>query len=218
MVSKHLVSFFKNPYRLINVLLFVGFVTALLAPLDEANAQSGNVYSSRSVQSASPALRAVVLQSREVGVEPQQQNRYAGGAAGATIGGAVMSTVFGRNSNTARVGMGIVGAIFGGLAGQAVADHIGGPVAIEYIVQVEPQGREQPRVMAITQPAPGPVIGQGARVFLVQTQGTWRVLPVYEALSSGEALPQSEQRLSQEVLKRSYRYKTSQLDAYVASR
>lgn len=174
MAFKNLVKMISNPHNLINVLLLVGFVTALTAPT-AAEAQSGNIYRGQSTQVASPTMRAVILQSREVAVEVTQTSRYGASAVGAVLGGAIGAKM-GENSNTARVAMGLIGSLLGGLGGQATAEKIGGSKAIEYIVQQMDGTRMSNRVMAITQPEPGPALNAGDRVFLIQTGGSWRVI------------------------------------------
>lgn len=195
----------KDPQNWINVLLCIGFVVALLAP-HETWAQSGNVYSPRSVQMASPVTRGIILQTREVSVSPDQTNRYGGMGVGASLGGAVGMRLAKGQSNSTRAALGLVGAILGGLGGQKVTDSIGGPKAIEYIVQTVPVGREQARVMAITQPEPGPTLSAGAPVYLVQTGATWRVLAQYVPPRPTVTSHPEQRRSDDLVLQRSYRY------------
>lgn len=202
----------KNPYNWVNFTCLIGFVVALLAPVDDVHAQSGNVYGLRSVQSASPVVRGYVLQTRQVEVEATGQTRVAAPGIGALVGGAAGAALAGK-STSSRVILGLVGTILGGVGGQKVADAIGGPSAIEYIVQLEParQGA-QGRLVAVTQPAPGPSVDVGAEVFLVNTHGTWRVLPVNQQPVVSRLMVGDDRQLAQEVLARSYRYRVAEPD------
>lgn len=202
----------KNPYNWVNFMCLIGFVVALLAPIDDAKAQSGNVYGLRSVQSASPVVRGYVLQARQVEVEATGSTRVAAPGIGALVGGAAGAALAGKRTSS-RVILGLVGTILGGVGGQKVADAIGGPSAVEYIVQLESERQGgQGRVVAVTQPVPGPNVEAGAEVFLVNTNGTWRVLPVNQQPLVSRLMVGDDRQLAEEVLARSYRYRVAQQD------
>lgn len=57
-----------------------------------------------------------------------------------------------------------------------MANRIGRTVAFEYLVQTVFSGYNRPQVIAINQPAPGLNVHAGEQVYLVQTNGTWRVM------------------------------------------
>jgi len=65
---------------------------------------------------------------------------------------------------------------FGGMGGQVMANRIGRTVAFEYLVQTVFSGYNRPQVIAINQPAPGLNVHACEQVYLVQTNGTWRVM------------------------------------------
>ena len=200
----HAVSDIRN---WINVLLAIGFAVALLSSTD-AMAQSGNVYRLPSVQTSSSVMRAVVIQTRDVETEVTPTSRYGGSAIGAVVGAAVGAKL-GENSNNAKVALGLMGTVLGGLAGQAATEKIGGAKAVEYIVQMMDGDRISNRVMAITQPSPAPIVAEGSQVYLIQTGGTWRVVPARQALTQVQPVQKStsDADLAAEILARSYRYK-----------
>ena len=192
--------------NVINVLLAIGFAAVFLtAP--EAMAQSGNVYRLPSVQTSSSVMRAVVIQARDVEAEVSSTSRYGGSAIGAVVG-AALGAKLGEHSNNAKMALGLVGTVLGGLAGQAATEKIGGAKAVEYIVQMMDGERISNRVMAITQPAPAPTVAEGSQVYLIQTGGTWRVVPARQAMAQAQPVPQStsDAELAAEILARSYRY------------
>lgn len=194
-----------NPQTWINLLLAIGFAAAFLtAP--EVMAQSGNVYRLPSVQSSSPVMRAVVIQARDVKAEVSTTGRYGGSAIGAVLGAGV-GVKLGENSNSAKTALGLVGTVLGGLAGSAAAEKIGGSSAVEYIVQMMDGDRLSNRLVAITQPAPAPAVAEGSQVYLVQTGGTWRVVPLRQTVVQPTPVPNtSDAELANEILARSYRY------------
>lgn len=191
--------------NVINVLLAIGFAAVFLtAP--EAMAQSGNVYRLPSVQTSSSVMRAVVIQARDVEAEVSSTSRYGGSAIGAVVGAALGSKL-GEHSNNAKMALGLVGTVLGGLAGQAATEKIGGAKAVEYIVQMMDGDRVSSRVMAITQPAPAPTVAEGSQVYLIQTGGAWRVVPVRQAMANAEPVQSiSDADLAAHILARSYRY------------
>jgi len=181
-------SLFKNPQNWIYMIAFgvaLGFASG-------AFAQSGNVYSDRGSQQASEVTRAVILQTRDVLVEPQNSTRYAGGAAGAALGGGV-GALLGRKDSKASTVLGLVGATLGGVVGNHVAQSWGATKSVEYIVKTEGDQRTPSRSLAITQPEPGPSLAAGDYVYLIQTGGTWRVvkaqLPPSVPAASSPATP-----------------------------
>lgn len=203
--NNNFVRAFKNPHNWINMLLAIGFAAALLSA-PEAKAQSGNVYRIPSVQTSSPVMRAIVIQARDVEVAVAANSRTGGGAVGAILGAAVGAKL-GEQSNNAKLALGLVGTVLGGLAGQSVTEKIGGPKAVEYILQMMDGDRVSNRVVAITQPAPAPAVEEGSSVYLIQTAGTWRVVPMRHLVA--QALPAqnaSDADLAAEILARSYRY------------
>lgn len=170
MAFNKLILLAKDPQNwiyLIMALAVAGLSTGVLA-------QSANVYSAQSAQNSSQVMRAMVVQSREVKVEVTNTTRVGGATIGATLGG-TLGAIVGK-SNTARTGLGIIGAVLGGLGGQAAAETLGGVKAVEYIVQVQADSRGVSQIMAITQPEPGPTLGAGDQVLLIQTSGKWRVI------------------------------------------
>lgn len=169
---RSVVEAFKDPEK---VILLIGIVFLCLFS-SGAFAQSGNVYGERSVQSSSPVTRATVLQVREVRQEVQQSTRYGGMAAGAALGGALGASLGNNASYGAQSALGLLGGILGGMSGQAVAERVGGTVALEYIVQTVATGYRPSEIVAITQPLPGPVVNAGDQVYLIQTNGMWRVI------------------------------------------
>lgn len=166
------VEAFKDPEK---VILMIGIVFLCLLS-SGAFAQSGNVYRESSVQSSSPVTRGTVLQVREVRQEIQQPTRYGGMAAGAALGGALGASLGNNASYGAQSALGLLGGILGGMGGQAVAERVGGTVALEYIVQTVATGYRPSEIVAITQPLPGPVVNAGDQVYLIQTNGMWRVI------------------------------------------
>lgn len=179
-------AFAKNPDHWIYAIA----VTVLMGFATGAFAQSGSVYSLRGAQTASPVARAVVLQSREVAVEAPNPVRYSGAATGAALGGA-LGAALGHSSARSQVALGLIGATLGGLSGQLVAENYGGTRAVEYIVQTEQDGQRPGRVIAITQPEPGPSLTAGDQVYLIQTSGTWRVVrAMVQAQQAAEQAPQ----------------------------
>lgn len=140
-----------------------------------AFAQSGNIYSERSVQSSSPVLRGIVQQIREVRKEASQTARYAGMSAVGALGGALASNL-GGNSGLMQAALGVMGAVGGGYAGQVAADAIAGGTAYEYVVETIPTATRPAELIAIVQPEPGPQLAEGDRVLLTQSGGSWRVI------------------------------------------
>lgn len=190
----------------VNVAMVFGLLVVLLVP-PEAYAQAGSVYRANSTQAASSqAITAVVLQKRDVHVETSTAAKYGGGAVGAIVGGA-LGAKLGENSQTAKVAVGLIGSILGGLAGNAVSENIGGPQAVEYIVEtMEQRGN---RILAITQPMPAPVIAEGSQVYLIQTGNTWRLVPAAPRLVvRAPAAPQISSDVDPSgALEQSYRYR-----------
>ncbi len=207
MVFKNIIRAVTDVRNLINLLLAVG-VAAVFLTAPEAMAQSGNVYRLPSVQTSSSVMRAVVIQARDVEAEVSSTSRYGGSAVGAVLGGA-LGAKLGEHSNSAKMALGLVGTMLGGLAGQAVTENIGGAKAVEYIVQMMDGDHITNRVMAITQPAPAPTVAEGSQVYLIQTGGTWRVVPVRQAMAQAQPVQTrtSDAELAAEILARSYRYK-----------
>lgn len=165
-------SFASNPnnwiYTII-VLFIVGFAGG-------AFGQSGNVYTERSVQQSAQVLRGRIVQAREVLVQHSDSTRYAGGTAGAALGGGAGAWL-GRSSRGAQAVLGIAGAALGGVAGSNAGQNLNASRAIEYIVEAEGD-RFHPglRMMSIVQPEPGPILGAGEAVYLIQNGATWRVI------------------------------------------
>ena len=204
--NKNIIRVAVNPHNWINLLLAIGLVVVIFAAPD-AKAQSGNVYREPSVQTSSPVLRAVVIQARDVEAEVSSTARYGGSAVGAVVG-AALGAKLGNHSNNAKMALGLVGTVLGGLAGQAATEKIGGAKAVEYIVQVMDDERISNRVIAITQPAPAPTMEEGSQVYLIQTGATWRVVPARQAIAQAQPGQQttSDAELAAEILVRSYRY------------
>lgn len=163
-------AWFINPHNLVYVL----FAVTVLLLSTGVLAQSGNVYGSRSAQSASPVLRAVILQTREVKVAAADTTRYAGTAAGGALGGG-LGFALGKKGKSSTA-LGVVGAVLGGLGGATAADHLGGSRAVEYVVQIPATPGRSEQLMAITQPEPGQLLLPGETVYLVNTMGAWRVI------------------------------------------
>lgn len=206
MVFNNIVRAVSDVRNLINLLLAIGFAAVFLtAP--EVMAQSGNVYRLPSVQSSSPVMRALVIQARDVEAEVSSASRYGGSAIGAVVG-AALGAKLGEHSNNAKMALGLVGTVLGGLAGQTATEKIGGAKAVEYIVQMMDGDHVTNRVMAITQPAPAPTVAEGSQVYLIQTGGTWRVVPARQALAQAQPVQTriSDAELAAEILARSYRY------------
>jgi outer membrane lipoprotein SlyB len=204
--NKNLIRAVVNPHNWINMLLAIGAMVAFFtAP--EAMAQSGNVYRLPSVQSSSPVMRAIVIQARDVEAEVSSTSRHGGSVAGAVIG-AALGAKLGEHSNGAKMALGLVGTVLGGLAGQAATEKIGGVKAVEYIVQMMDGDHITNRVMAITQPAPAPAVAEGSQVYLIQTGATWRVVPARQAIAQAHPVQPSasDAELAAEILARSYRY------------
>ena len=202
---KSLIRVVRNPHNWINLLLVIGLaVVFFVSP--EAKAQSGNVYRLPSVQTSSPVLRAVVIQARDVEAEVSSTARNGGSAVGAVVGAALGAKL--GDSNNTKMALGLVGTVLGGLAGQSATEKIGGAKAVEYIVQMMDGERISDRVMAITQPAPAPTVTEGSPVYLIQTGGTWRVVPARQKLAQSEPVTQDarDAALAAEILARSYRY------------
>lgn len=194
-----------NPQTWINLLLALGFAAAFLSA-PEVMAQSANVYRQSSVQTSSPVMRAVVIQARDVKAEVSNTGRYGGSAIGAVLG-AGLGAKLGENSNTAKTALGLVGTVLGGLAGSSAAEKIGGSSAVEYIVQMMDGDRLSNRLVSITQPSPAPAVSEGSQVYLVQTGGTWRVVPARQTMVQTAPAPSaSDDELKNEILARSYRY------------
>lgn len=156
----------------------LGLIFALMIGLysPQAKAQSGNVYRESGSQSVQNVTRGVVLQLREVKVQPRQQTGYVGATAGAAVGG-LLGVALGNNSGTAaRNVLGILGAAIGGLGGQVAAERIGSDTAIE--VLVETQGPyNQTRVIAVVQPLPAPDVQVGQSVLILNESGKNRIIP-----------------------------------------
>lgn len=171
MKTQKAASLLKDPQNWI-YMIAVGVVLGFASG---AFAQSGSVYSERGSQQASEVIRAVILQTREVLVEPQNTARYAGGVVGAAIGGG-LGAMLGRKDSRASTVLGLVGATLGGVAGDRAAQSWAATKSVEYIVQTHSDQRVPPRRLAITQPEPGPVLVAGDHVYLIQTGGTWRVV------------------------------------------
>ena len=169
---------FKDPYKVINMLA----VLTLVLFASGAFAQSGSVYGQTYVQSSSPVTRGTVIQVREVKQEASQNARYAGMTAGGALG--AVATTMGNNSSGVQTALGVLGAVLGGVGGQYVANAVAGSVAYEYIVQTEASAYRPAEVIAIVQPDPGPQINSGEQVFLIQTNGTWRVIRNASGLSA----------------------------------
>ena len=176
-MSSFLFKSVKNPdawIMVIGVVVLCLFATGVYA-------QSGSIYSERGVQTSSPVTRATVLQVRAVRQEASQTARYSGMAAGGAMGAALGSNWGSNSGSGAQTALGILGGILGGAGGQAVAERVGGTVALEIIVETEASGYRQSEVIAITQPSPGPDVYEGEKVYLIQTNGTWRVIKANSA-------------------------------------
>ncbi len=167
---KSALMWFTNPHNLVYVICVVVLVMFSAG----AFAQSGNVYGNRSAQTAAPVIRAVILQAREVKVAPSDVTRYAGSAAGGALGGGIGYALGKKGHSSAAIGL--VGAVLGGLGGAAAADQLGGSRAVEYMVQVPAVPGRPEQLMAITQPEPGQQLLAGDAVYLINTQGAWRVI------------------------------------------
>lgn len=214
--NNNIIRAVANPHNWIHLLLALGAAMVFFtAP--EAKAQSGNVYRLPSVQTSSPVMRALVVQARDVEAEVSSASRYGGSTAGAVIG-AALGAKLGENSNGAKMALGLVGTVLGGLAGQATTEKIGGGKAVEYIVQMMDGDHITNRVMAITQPAPAPAVAEGSQVYLIQTGATWRVVPARQAIAQAHPVqPRTgDAELEAEILARSYRYTEAGLATPVA--
>lgn len=191
MASFKLAALLRNPQAWIcGIGLF-----ALLGLATGALAQSGNVYGDRSAQAASPVLRAVVLQVRDVAVQTDNTTRYAGTAAGAALGGGIGAAI-GRKSSTAQAVFALVGSTLGGLAGNRVTESLAAVQAVEYIVSVASPGHA-PAEMAITQPSPSERLNAGEQALLINTQGTWRVVRAFAMPVASTGLLAPSQQLRQ---------------------
>lgn len=153
-------------------LLFAFVITAFVT---EAHAQSGNVYSNNGAQNAQNAIRGVVLQVREVKVQPKQAANTVGALSGAALGG-LFGAALGRNTDSSsRAVLGLIGAGLGGLGGQSVAENIGATTAIEILV--ETTRGNQTQVIAVVQPLPAPDVMPGQAVLILTQGGQNRVIP-----------------------------------------
>lgn len=191
----------KDGRKVAHALSWIILAGVLLAMASGALAQSGDVYGERGAQVASTVRTAIVLQSRPVRVQADDQTRYAGTAAGgALVGG--LGARLGRSSNTATVVLGLAGASLGSLAGAKLATTLGGSDATEFIVQEVTVDGRSGQITAITQPAPSEPINAGDMVYLVNTIGTWRVVRARQvhvpngAHREAEAGPRTDERRS----------------------
>ena len=175
MLFNKFVAFCKDGHRVAEAMTYLALLGFLLVAAVPAFAQSGSVYGDRSAQVLSNVTRAVVLQTRVVHVEPQNQDRYAGAAAGAALDDGI-GAYLGRKSNAAQAVLGVVGASLGGLAGSKAANSWGSDRAMEYVVQVINTDGSQGPIYAITQPDPGEILSAGDPVYLLSTAGTMRVV------------------------------------------
>jgi outer membrane lipoprotein SlyB len=178
-------AFASNPNNWIYTILLI-FIVGFAGG---AFGQSGNVYSDRSAQQSAQVLRGQILQAREVFVQPSDSARYPGGTAGAALGGGADAWI-GRNSRGAQAVLGIAGAALGGVAGSNAAQNLAANRAIEYIVEAEGD-RFHPgaRMMSIVQPEPGPFLGAGEMVYLIQNGATWRVVRIMDPGTSAAMAP-----------------------------
>jgi outer membrane lipoprotein SlyB len=175
--NRKAVAWFANPHNLVYVIFAITVVLLSTGVL----AQSGNIYSDRSAQAASPVVRAVILQTRDVEVAPSDATRYAGSAAGGALGGG-LGVALGRGGNNGTA-LGIVGAVLGGLGGAAATNRLGASRAIEYLVQIPADQWRPEQLMSITQPDPGQQMLPGDAVYLINTNGTWRVVKAMQPMA-----------------------------------
>lgn len=155
-------------------LLFVALMMVLFP--NEAKAQAGDVYRDSGAQTMQNVTRGVVLQLREVKVQPRAQSGYAGAAAGASVGGLLANRLGSNSDATTRGVLSILGAALGGIGGQVAAEHIGAETAVEILVEVQESNR-QPRLMAVVQPLPAPDVQVGQMVYVLNEGGKNRVIP-----------------------------------------
>lgn len=151
------------------ILIFVFF---FVIPMKEARAQAGNVYAKPQAQQAGDALEGVVLQVSIKEVEPSNQARFAGAAVGSALGVAIAT----RSNSQNRSAVNTVGAVLGGLLGERTTHAIVRTDAQEIIVLLAPVRGQQPRILAIVQPAPFDAVYPGEAIYVVNIRGAFRVL------------------------------------------
>lgn len=174
-MSLNLVSKLRNtPASSIAVataeILAVIVVAFLMMIPDAARAQAGNVYGNGQVQVYGQAEEAVVMQVRIKAAEPTWQTRTAGAGIGAAVGGAI-----GSKANNQQVGT-LIGATLGGIFGERAANAVMTGSAQEIVLQVFGRAGVPSRIITIVQPAPFDHLASGARVYLSNTAGKWRVI------------------------------------------
>lgn len=159
----------------------------------QAAAQSGSVYGERGAQTVQQVTRGVVLQLRDVKVQPSQQAGYIGTSAGAALGGLIGVALGNNSSSAARGVLGILGATLGGVGGQAAAEHMGSGNAVEILVETQGQYNGT-QVIAIVQPLPAPDVFVGQAVLVLNEGGKSRVIPAAVRSvnpAAGQFAPQS---------------------------
>lgn len=147
---------------------------ALVLSMGDAKAQAGNVYANPQVQSPGETFAGVVVQVMVKQSEPSGTDRAAGAAVGGSIGALVGSRIGSDN----RFAVNALSAVIGGIVGERATNVLFRSEAQEIIVQLEPQGGQQPKMITVVQPAPFDRIFAGEAVFVTVTRGVYRVIPV----------------------------------------
>lgn len=130
---------------------------------------SGNHYGRGNALQVSEVYLGTVIQARPVTLAATEpMDRYAGAAAGAALGGLLAQNV---GQGKGRIAAGIVGAMLGGYAGDAIAKGMTTREGIEVVVKFD-----NGRTLAIVQEA-DTAFAPGQRVMLVAGQGQARVVP-----------------------------------------
>lgn len=151
-------------------ILAIAFLAVFLP--QQAHAQSGNVYGHQQAQSYSVTETAVVLQVTMREVQPSWQARTAGAGIGAALAAVVASKAAPNNRYAAT----LLAAPLGALAGERITNATAGSEAQEIVLRVNTQAGS--RIVTIVQPAPFDPVVAGSSVYVINTQGTYRVVRI----------------------------------------
>ncbi len=158
----------KNPHvwpSIILVMFLVGMSTGVFG-------QSANVYGERGAQVRSGVQQGTILQVRMVKVEVDSTTRNAATAVGGALAGGVGAHL-GRRNNAVATALAVAAGGFGAIAGRELATAWGGTPAREYVIRMAGGA-----IIAVTQPEPGEDLRAGEEVFVIDTQGTQRVVRI----------------------------------------